>query len=122
MEYFGLNIIDPDENDIIYIDLLLNNFAENSFKFLVNIDDNDIKTYEELINNNEDKSINNDDIKEMKKCSNFIRSLGQIKGSKNDQDLIKEFINEIQRTKTISESFKNYAKCSEKILKLLVQK
>ena len=122
LEYFGLNIIDPDENDIIYIDLLLNNFAENSFKFLANIDDNDIKTYEELINNNEDKSINNDDIKEMKKCSNFIRSLGQIKGSKNDQDLIKEFINEIQRTKTISESFKNYAKCSEKILKLLVQK
>ena len=58
----------------------------------------------------------------MIKCCNFIKSLGQIKGSKNDQDLIKGFINEIQRTKTISETFKNYAKCSEKILKQLIQK
>ena len=121
-EYLGFNLLNPDENDMVYINLLLNNFSEDSFKFLANIDDNDIKTLEELINNNEDKSINNEDIKEMIKCSNFIHSLGQIKGNKNDQDLIKEFINEVQRTKTISESFKNYAKCSEKILKLLNKK
>ena len=122
LEYFGIDIIDPDEDDMIYIDLLLNNFAEGSFKFIANIDDNDINKFEQLISNIEDKSITNKDIQEMIKCSNFIRHLREIKESKKDEDLIKEFINEVQRTKTISESFKNFAKCSEKIPKLLNKK
>ena len=102
--------------------ILLNNFAEGSFKFIANINDNDFKKFEELINKSEDKSITNNDIQEMFKCSNFIHGLGLIKGIKNDKDLIKEFINEVQRTKNIKESFKNYAKCSEKILKLYNKK
>ena len=122
LEYLGFNVIDPDEDDRCYIDLLFNDYYEGSFKFLVNIDDNDIKIFEDLIAKSEDKSINNIDIKEIIKCSNFIRCLGNIKGIKKDQELIKEFINEVQRTKTISESFKNYAKCSEKIIKLFNKK
>ena len=122
LEYYGFDILDPDENDRDYIDILLNNFAEGSFKFIANINDNDFKKFEELINKSEDKSITNNDIQEMFKCSNFIHGLGLIKGIKNDKDLIKEFINEVQRTKNIKESFKNYAKCSEKILKLYNKK
>ena len=122
LEYYGFDLLDPDENDRDYIDILLNNFAEGSFKFIADINDNDMKKFEELISKSEDKSITNNDIQEMFKCSNFIHGLGVIKGTKNDKDLIKEFINEVQRTKNIKESFKNYAKCSEKILKLYNKK
>ena len=122
LEYYGFDLLDPDENDRDYIDILLNNFAEGSFKFIADINDNDMKKFEELISKSEDKSITNNDIQEMFNCSNFIHGLGVIKGTKNDKDLIKEYINEVQRTKNIKESFKNYAKCSEKILKLYNKK
>ena len=122
MEHFGFDILDPDENDRDYIDILLNNFADGSFKFITNIDNNHIKKFEELLSKSEDKSITNNNIQEMFKCSNFIHGLGVIKGIKNDKDLIKEFINEVQRTKNIKESFRNYSKCSEKILKLFNKK
>ena len=122
LEYYGFNVFDPDIDGRDFIDILLNNFSEGSFKFLANIDDNDIKKYEELVAKSENKSITNNDIQEMIKCSNFIHNLRVIKGKKNEKDLIKEFINKVQRTKTISESFKKFAKSSEKILKLLNKK
>ena len=122
LEYYGFDLLDPDENDRDYIDILLNNFAEGSFKFIADINDNDMKKFEELISKSEDKSITNNDIQEMFNCSNFIHGLGVIKGTKNDKDLIKEYINEVRRTRNIKECFKNYAKCSEKILKLYNKK
>ena len=119
LEYFGLYVLDPDEYDRINIDLFLNNFEEGSFKFILNIDDNKIKILKELVNKQEDILINDKDIQDIVKCSDFIKNLGKIKEIKKDQDLIKELINEVQRKKDIVDNFNNYSKCSGKIQELL---
>ena len=115
LEYFGLYILDSDEYDRIIIDLFLINFDEGSFKFISNLEDNKIKTLKELVNKQKDKKINDEDIQEAINCSNFFQNLGKIKGIKKDQDLIKEFINEVQRKRDIINSFKNYSKCFGRI-------
>ena len=115
LENFGFNILDPDEYDSNYIDLFLIHFDEGSFKFIANIDDKEIKSMEEIVEKAKDASVNNNDIQEMIKCSNFIHIFGNIKEIKKDKDLIREFINEVERTKGIVDNFKNYSKCSRKI-------
>ena len=119
LEYFGFNILDPDEYDRNYIDLFLINFEEGFFKFIANVNDSEIKKLEQLVGKAEDILVNNNDIQEMIRCFNFIHNLGNIKGIKKDKDLIIELINEVQKTKGIVDSFKNYSKCSGKIQELL---
>ena len=122
LEYFWLYVLDLDEYDKNYMDLFFINFEKGAFKFIANLDNNKINTLKELIDKSEDKLVTYNDIQEMIKCSDFIKNLGKIQGIKKTQDLIKEFINEIQRKKDIVDNFKNYSNCFGNIRELFAKK
>lgn len=108
----GLNVLNPNEENQIYLSILhCISDKKNCIKFLASLDNNDIRTLQELVNMSDDSFVTSNEINDMIKCSKFIHDLGEIKGKMNDKQLIEAFINEIPKkeNKGIEAHFKNYA-------------
>ena len=69
----------------------------------------------------DDSFVTNNEIQDMIKCSTFIHNLGEIKGKKDDKELIKAFINEVPKHKGIGAHFQNYANNAAQIQELLTK-
>ena len=118
LENVEINLIDPNEEDIEYINIFKCNYTKDSIKFIAIIDDYDIKILQEMIGGEDNKLINNDILKDMIKCNSFIYNLGELKGKINDEKLIQYIIKETEKSKGIAEHFKNYSENANKIIEL----
>jgi len=122
LKNYGLNVVDPTEDDRDYLNILHCIFAKKgSIKFIAKLDNNDIRNLQELVNLSDDSFVTNNEIQDMIKCSTFIHNLGEIKGKKNDKELIKAFINEVPKHKGIGAHFQNYANNAAQIQELLTK-
>ena len=123
LEEYGLKVLEPEEKDRDYLNILHYTYnKKGSVKFIAKLDDNDIRTLQELVNMSDDTFITNNEIQDMIKCSKFIHNLGDIKGKKNDKDLIRDFINEVPKIKNIAVHFLNYTNNSSEIQELFSKK
>ena len=121
----GLNVLCPKEEDQIYLTILhCVCDKKNCIKFLASLDNNDIRTLQELVNMSDDSFVTSNEINDMIKCSKFIHDLGEIKGKMNDKQLIEAFINEIPKkeNKGIEAHFQNYANYAGQIQELFSKK
>ena len=122
----GLNVISPKEEDQAYLTILhCICDKKNSIKFVASLENNDIRTLQELVNMSDDSFVTNNEINDMIKCSKFIHDLlGEIKGKMNDKNLIEAFINEVPKkeNKGIEAHFKNYANYASQIQELFSKK
>ena len=122
LKNFGLNIIDPTEDDRDYLNVLDCIFAKKgSIKFIAKLEINDIINLGELVNMSDDSFVTNNEIQDMIKCSTFVHNLGEIKGKKNDKELIKAFINEVPKHKGIGAHFQNYTNKAAQIQELFTK-
>ena len=102
LENVGINIIDPNEEDIDYLNILKCNYTKDSIKFIANFDDYDIKRLQELIAGEDAKLINKDILQDVIKCNNFIYNLGELKAKISDDKLIQYIIKETEKSKGIA--------------------
>ena len=121
LEKYGLKILDSKKEDREYFDILLF-LAEKkgSLKFLTELTGEDCRTLQELVTESDEAILTNHEIQDMMKCNEFIQNL--IKEKKTDKELIKDFINDVEKNKGISAFFKNYSINSGQISSLFGQK
>ena len=119
----GLNVLSPTPEDQNYLTILYCTCdKKNSIKFAASLENKDIRTLQELVNMSDDTFVTNNEIQDMIKCSKFLHDLGQIKGEKNDKQLIEAFINEVPKNKGIEAHFMNYANYAAQIQELFSKK
>jgi len=121
----GLNVLNPSEEDQVCLTILHSIYDKtNCVKFVASLDNNDIRTLQELVNMSDDTFVTSNVINDMIKCSTFIHDLGEIKGKMNDKQLIEAFIKEIPKkeNKGIEAHFKNYANYAGQIQELFNKK
>jgi len=121
----GLNVLNPSEEDQVCLTILHSICdKKNCVKFVASLDNNDIRTLQELVNMSDDTFVTSNAINDMIKCSTFIHDLGEIKGKMNDKQLIEAFIKEIPKkeNKGIEAHFKNYANYAAQIQELFNKK
>ena len=121
----GLNVLNPNEEDQVCLTILHSICdKKNCVKFVASLDNNDIRTLQELVNMSDDTFVTSNAINDMIKCSTFIHDLGEIKGKMNDKQLIEAFIKEIPKkeNKGIEAHFKNYANYAAQIQELFNKK
>ena len=120
-EKYGLKIIDSENEDRDYLDILQNlSEKENSLKFLVDHKGEDFRTLQELVTEAEQSFLTGNEIRDMIECNKFIQSL--IKEEQTDKELIKDFVKLVQEHKGITAVFKNYTTNSGQIIELFDKK
>ena len=119
---YGLNILEPTKGDRDYLNILHYTYSKkDSIKFISKLNNNDIKTLQEKINMSDTTLITYNDIQDMIKCWEFIQNLGEIKGKKNDKELIKDFIKKVSETNNISQNFYNYVNIANKLKEIFAK-
>ena len=119
LEKYGLNVLNKKQEDMDYLDILHCTFnVKGSIKFIAKLNEEDIRNLQELVNMSDDTFVTNNEIQDMIKCSNFINNLGEIKGKKNDKELIQDFIKEVPKIKGIAAHFSNYTNNAAQIQEL----
>ena len=122
MEKYGLKVLNPKEEDRNYLNILHCIYAKKgSVKFIANLEDNDIRNLQEIVTMSDDTFVTNNEIQDMIKCSNFIHNLLS-KEKKTDEQLIKDFINEVPKIKGIEAHFQNYTNNAGEIQDLFSKK
>ena len=120
-EKYGLKIIDSENEDRDYLDILQNlSEKENSLKFLVDHKGEDFRTLQELVTEAEQSFLTGNEIRDMIECNKFIQSL--IREEQTDKELIKDFVKLVQEHKGITAVFKNYTTNSGQIIELFDKK
>ena len=115
---FGINIINPKEEDKKYLNILYCIYEnKDPIKYIIKLD---IPLLREMLSEKNDIFEENSEIKEISECFNFIHKLKDI-SLKNDKELIQAFINEAHKIKNIDNLFLNYIKYFIKIKKLVSQ-
>jgi len=100
--------MDSKKEDREYLDILqFLKEKKGSLKFLIELTGEDCRTLQELVTERDEAILSNHEIQDMMKCNEFIQNL--IKEKKTDQEIIKDFINEVEKNKGISAFFKNYS-------------